>query len=409
MQRRKWGYWLYVCASWLLLPLSAQASYIETTMGTAVVNDATAAYFNPAALTLLKGAQIIPLGTVARYQTQFSGSTMAVPTGFKSVGSSNSTSYYYSPSLYAGMPINSRIVVGFAAVTNFASRNPEDSSILRYIQSSNTIQDYDFVPAIGVKLNDVFALGAGVNFSYTNFHLQPIVGFPGSNIADSQGNNRTDGSGIGANAGFLFRPATNTLIGFDYRTLTTYRQSGSSSISGPSSITSNRYHYELRTPGRGTMSVNHWITPLFAVIGTIQRIQWGVIKNMQVYNVAALSGSTAVVTNGSIPYHLRDTWVLTLGGNYKFKPNWVARVAATYNQSPHNGHYQISTGDSYILGLSLGYDINPSIKLDGGYAHAFIQDQNININGARFLINGKNTASRDVVSLKLTMTMGSNL
>jgi len=102
---------------------------------------------------------------------------------------------------------------------------------------------------------------------------------------------------------------------------------------------------------------------------------------------------------------LRDTWVLTIGGNYHFKPSWIVRVAGTYNQSPSNGNHQISTGDSYILGGSLGYQINKMFALDGGYAHAFIQDQSININGNRFLINGNNQASRDVVSLKVTINL----
>ena len=43
----------------LWLPASAYASFIESTIGTAVINDATATYYNPAALTLLKNPQII--------------------------------------------------------------------------------------------------------------------------------------------------------------------------------------------------------------------------------------------------------------------------------------------------------------------------------------------------------------
>ena len=42
-------------------------------MGTAVVNDATATYHNPAALTLLPTSQMIALGSVAHFRTQFTG------------------------------------------------------------------------------------------------------------------------------------------------------------------------------------------------------------------------------------------------------------------------------------------------------------------------------------------------
>jgi long-chain fatty acid transport protein len=94
-----------------------------------------------------------------------------------------------------------------------------------------------------------------------------------------------------------------------------------------------------------------------------------------------------------------------VGGNYRFSPNWVARVAGTFNQSPDDGYYQISTGNSYILGGSLAYQLTKSIIIDGSYAHAFIQNQNINIKGGRLLIAGSNQGSRDVISLKLTFNV----
>src|SRR5438045_4040596 len=82
-----------------LLPLAAHASFIETTMGTAVVNDATAIYYNPAALVLIKNPQIIPQGTFAYFHTRFSGQSTSLSTGITETGSSSSNTRYYSPSL----------------------------------------------------------------------------------------------------------------------------------------------------------------------------------------------------------------------------------------------------------------------------------------------------------------------
>ena len=60
--------------SWLLLlPLTGHASFIESTIGTAVVSDATATYFNPASLTLLKNPQIITQGSSSVLNTHFKG------------------------------------------------------------------------------------------------------------------------------------------------------------------------------------------------------------------------------------------------------------------------------------------------------------------------------------------------
>ena len=388
-----------------LFPALAHASFIESTIGTAVVNDAAAANYNPAALVLLKNAQIIPLGTLAYYRSRFSGSSTRVSTGVTDSGSSSSYSHYSSASFYAGTPITDKLAIGLAILSNDANRNAENNAVLRYVQASNTIQDYDVIPAVGYKINDKFSLGAGINFSYAKFDLRPITGFPGTNIADSESNNRADGSGIGVDAGFLLRPGDKTLIGFNYRSMTTYRLSGKSVYEGTSSLTSNNYHYKLWTPARSTFSINQFVTAKLGFITTIQRIQWSSLSNVHVYNIATLFGTTPVIANGIIPYRLHDTWALTLGTHYRLTPRWILRVAGTYNQSPGNPHYQVVNGDAIIAGASTSYDINKTFTIDGSYAHGFIKNQNIETSGSRFIINGVNEGSRDAVSLKLTVNI----
>lgn len=61
-----------------LLPVNLYASFIESTLGTAVVNDATATYHNPAALPLLQKRQVIALGSVASYHSTFTGQAQQV-------------------------------------------------------------------------------------------------------------------------------------------------------------------------------------------------------------------------------------------------------------------------------------------------------------------------------------------
>lgn len=397
---------VWVLFPWLtLLPLAAYASFIESTVGTAVVNDATASYYNPAALVLIKNPQIIPQGTVAYFRTRFTGQSTPLSTRMAETGSASSSTRYYSPSFYFAMPVTDRVIVGLAIVSNSANRNADENSILRYVQASNTIQDYDVVPALAIKINDFFSIGAGVNFSYANFHLQPIVGFPGSNIADSQSNNQSDGTGVGGNAGFLLKPGPATVMGFNYRSITTYRLSGKSVYEGSPQVVSNNYHFKLWTPARSVFSINHFVTSKLGFITTIQRIQWRALTNIHVYGIASVSGATPVILNGSVPYYLRDTWLVTLGSHYRITPKWILRVAGSYNQSPANPHCQIANGDSIILGASMGYEINKTLTIDGSYAHAFIKDENIDITGGRYLVHGVNEGSRDAVSVKLTFNV----
>ncbi len=395
----------FLVFSLALLPLPAMPSFIETTIGTAVVNDATASYYNPAALVLLKNPQVIPQITFADLHTQFSGKSTTVSTGITQTGRSSSNTEYGSPSLFFGLPTLQRITLGLAIVSNAANRNVDENALLRYVQSKNTIQDYDVVPAFSFKINELLSMGAGINFSHANFDLQPINGFPGSNMVDSQSDNQTSGSGIGGNVGILFKPTAATVIGFNYRSLTTYHLSGKSIYESSPPIVSNHYHFNLWTPARSVFSINHFFTQQWGLIGTVQRIQWSAITNIHVYGIANVSGTTPVIVNGTVPYYLHDSWLLTLGSHYRMTQKSILRIAATYNQSPGNPRYQIANGDSIILGASIGYEINKLLSIDGSYAHAFIQNETINIHGKRFFIQGTNQGSRDAVSVKVTFNI----
>lgn len=389
----------------LLFPPTLFASFIESTIGTAVVNDATATYYNPAALTLLKNPQIIGLGSVASFRSRFTGEASQSSTGFTLSGNSSAKNYYYLPSFYLGTPATNKISVGLALVSNFFNRDMDSNSILRYAQSNNQVQDVDVVSAIGIKLNDYLSFGAGVNMSYANFILKPITGFPSLNIPDSQSTNKSDGNGVGSDVGLLLKLSKPTLIGFNYRSAVTYKLSGTSTFEGHPEVISNHYHLTFWTPARSVISINQFLTPNLGLISTIQYIQWNIFKEVHIHGIATQIGTQSVILDANVPYHLHNAWLFTLGSHYRITPKWIIRAAATYNQSPGNSDYQISNGDSIILGASTGYEINQHVVIDGSYAHAFIQSEDIHITNNKNIINGINNASRDAVSLKITINL----
>src|SRR5687768_17039978 len=101
------------------MPITLHASIIEVTLGTAVVNDATATYYNPAALTLVKKPQIITLGSLAYFRTRFNGQSILTSENIIQSGNSSASSHYYLPSLYLALPVTDRVVTGVALITNF--------------------------------------------------------------------------------------------------------------------------------------------------------------------------------------------------------------------------------------------------------------------------------------------------
>ena len=378
------------------------ASFIESTMGAAVVDDATSTYYNPAALTLLKKSQIIALGSIGSSQTQFIGQSTQLVTGYTQSGTSNAPISTFLPSFYLGMPAMHHLTFGVAVIANEFYRSIDDHSILRYAQSSNRIQDIDLVPAVGFKINKFISLGAGVNRSHAHFLLQPVMGLPSLNIPDNQSNNESSSDSWGWDLGVLLKPTVATTLGFNYRSAMTYGMSGSSTFSGYSSISSNQYHFNYWTPARSVFSISHFITPKLGVIGTIQFIQWSIFKDVIIHNIASKTG---IIPSANVHYNFQDSFLITLGSNYRMSSKWIIRLAGSYTQSPTNGKFQIDYGDSITLGTSMGYTIFKNVILDASYAHAFIKNQNIHVTTAQNFITGIQKGAINAFALKLTVNI----
>ena len=386
----------------LSFSLPLHASFIESTMGAAVVDDATATYYNPAALTLLKKPQIIALGSIGNTETQFIGQSIQVATGYTQSGTSNALISTYLPSFYFGMPATNHLTVGVAVIANDFHRSIEDHSILRYAQASNRIQDIDLVPAVGFKLNQFISLGAGLNRSHAHFLLQPLTGLPSLNIPDNQSNNESSGDSWGWDLGFLLKPTVTTTLGFNYRSAMTYGMSGNSTFSGYPRVTSNNYHFNYWTPARGIFSIRHAITPQLGLIGTIQFIQWSIFKDVTIHNIASQIG---ILPTANVHYNFQDTFLITLGSNYRLSSKWIIRFAGSYTQSPSNGKFQIDNGDSITLGTSMGYTVFKNIILDCSYAHAFIKNQTIDATTAQNSISGIQKGAVNAFAIKLTVNI----
>lgn len=396
----------YVTIGFLLLCSPLHASFIEQTIGAAVVKDATAVYFNPAGLTISPHQQFILLGTLARAQFEFSGSAQKLPSGGIESGSTTSKSNFVLPSMYLSIPINEKFVAGFALVANDFNRELDDHSILRYILAPNKTNNIDFIPALGIKINQFLSIGGNLNFTYAHLIQEPITaGIARMNIPESHSLNDSQANGLGGDFGILIKPGKKTALGFNYRSAVTYNLQGSSTITGSQSIFSHNYHFKYWTPARSVVTLSHFLNEKLGFLGTVQYLQWNIFKEVSVYNFATQTGSQVfIVPQSRINYHFHNSWILTLGTIYQISPKWVVRVAGTYNQSPSNGRFQIGSGDSLITGFSMGYQLMNHLTVDCGYGHAFFKKESIDIRTSQNIITGINEGVHDAVSLKFTLT-----
>jgi len=390
-------------ATWLsLLSFPLHASFIESSIGTAVINDATATYYNPAALTLLKKPQGIAQGSAGYFRENFIGQYSLPSNHYSSFGNAREQANNYLPALYIGIPTKDKLNFGVAVISNFLNSAIDQDSILRYRQASARIQDVDFTPGVGVQINEYLSIGGGMTYSSALIFSNPISGFPSLELPDFQGSNVTRSTGYSGNIGFLLKTSPSTLIGFNYRSALSFEFNGTSTTQG---LSSNHYQFDYWIPARSVLTMSHYFQPNFALIGTIKRVEWGVFDVLKASGIATRVGTqSTILSEVNIPYHFHNIWGFTLGSIRKISSKWVIRVAGTFEQSPGNGNYQITNGDNFIVGASTGYKVSENITIDASYDYGFQKNQKINIVTNNDTVTGVDKGFRNGVSLKLTVT-----
>ena len=175
---------------------------------TAAINEPAAIWFNPAALSYMKGVNASVGGTFITARSRFA------PAGGGSDTDSERGNFVL-PAVFASAPVSDRVTLGIGVYTTFGIgiRWPDD-----WAGSQNAIaaslQTLAFNPTVAVKLNRAFALAAGFDA------IRGTVDFTTGLPAIVGGQVRLVGGawGYGFNVGALYRPLPQRVqIALTYR------------------------------------------------------------------------------------------------------------------------------------------------------------------------------------------------
>ena len=397
---------LLTLCSLLFAANNAMAAFVDSVGGTAIVSDATAAYYNPAALTLIHKNQLVLLGIYQNVYSHFTGTASETITGvgtFTQSGSTSSATNYYIPDSFLAIPVTQNVTLGFGEIYTFygASEYPYNS-ILRYFGTTSYISVLDFIPSIGVRVNDKLALGGGLDFDVAKTTLNFVFGFPGV-IADTQIVNKATAAGVGGHVGILIQPKLGTTIGLTYHSVASLNFTGHSTKESATPLSTNLFKVSIPAVPSTEFSVDQFVNRKLGFIGTVKYTQWNRVKTLNLQNVV-ITSATPPTPSTVAQYHLRNTWRFTLGTHYTVNPKWSLRAAVTYDQDPVNSRYQLATGTNYLLGLSAAYHFTPDVIFDLSYGHVWYKGSNINITGSN-TITGSTRGHRDGVVGKLTWNL----
>ena len=179
---------------------------------TASITDATAVYFNPAAMTSLKGNWISAGGTLISPSTNY--------TSQAGLESTKDAQIFYPPNLYAGTYLEDKnLAFGFGIYAPFGlGAKWSDIGPLRYEATYTDLKVFNINPTIAYRFNSTISIGGGINYEklFVTYDKQnPWSAFGGT--ADGKTHLTGEGTGWGYNFGIQISPIEKIKIGIAYR------------------------------------------------------------------------------------------------------------------------------------------------------------------------------------------------
>ncbi|UTH74395.1 OmpP1/FadL family transporter [Chromobacterium sp. IIBBL 290-4] len=363
-------------------------------------DDLSAAFYNPAGLTLLSGTRAQAGFTYAEINAPFNGSNTTVsenPITHQPLVSSTASAsdngrapgeaipnayftHQISDKLYAGLGLTTPFGLGARYNENWGGR---DNGI------SSSIQTLDINPSLAYKLDDRWSFGGGVSAQYAKADLKKGAYLPGAS-----GELKADSWGFGYNLGVMYSASADTRFGLSYRSKIhhqaegDYTNAGFQDLTVPTGIKAMPLlnvklsqlngtfggSADVTAPESLLLSAYSKLNNKFAVAATARWTHWSSFDQLVVKGSPAFKQlGMSVDTTTTIDNHWKNSWMFSVGGDYFYSEALTLRSGIGYETTPvpNPQHRNALIPDADRLWLSLGasYKINKQASVDVAYAY----------------------------------------
>lgn len=386
--------------------------------GAAGLDNASAVFYNPAAIIRLEDSQVFVRQDLTIYNPKFKDTGSELFPGVSlSGGNASGRSETLVPSFSTTYELSDDIAVGLGLDTAFglSTLYPDDWPG-RYQTIDSRLSTININPAIAAKVTDDLSVGFGINLQYATAVLSNAIDF-GSLVAlggappipqQLDGTVELDGEdwSWGWNAGILYEPSDTTRIGLAYRSAISHDLEGNANFEVPDAAAG-------LTAATGAFADTDISTALdlpdILSLGVYQQLSSQVALTAQVdvqmwsrFSELSVDFDNPAQPDTVEPQNWHDTVRLAVGSIYEPSEDWTFRTGFSYDPSPVDSEFlspRIPSSDSFGLDLGATYRPNDNLGLTARWYHLFYTDRDINrtVPGAGTL-TGEYESSTDVFS-----------
>ena len=415
--------------------------------GAAGNGEASAMYFNPAAITGFNEARISAGAALIAPDITFNPSSASNLTlgGVPLTGNDGGDVGVLAlvPNLYYTRPLNQQWHLGLGLSVPFGLESEyENGWIGRYHALNSKVLTLNLNPALAFKANNQFSMGFGLNLQYIHAELSTAIDSGGICVAQlaqatgnpvaaaqqcgaiglTPGNAAVDGKGliegddwsIGYNLGVLYQATPATRIGAAFRSGIDHDLSGDADFTipanftgflaqaGSSAFTDTGAAASVSLPATLSLSAAHRVSDQLELHGDVSWIQWSRFVKLVIQYDNPAQPDTVTTEEWD------DTLRFALGGNYRLDDRWILRAGLALDRSPvpstERRTPRIPDADRTWLSLGFGYQYSPKLSIDVGYTHLFFDSADIDndTEGAlRYNLKGDYDGSANLLGVQL--------
>ncbi len=383
--------------------------------GAAATDDASVQFYNPAALTEIKGTQasaaghfIMPSGEISNVSARVVTLGNVPYTGTTDDAGVNG----FVPNFYYTRDLSGQLKFGFGITVPFGlSTEYDETWIGRYHALKSSVETINLNPALAFKLNDQLSLGAGLSAQYISAELTSAIDSgsvcyalvlqgggnpalncapagltPGNQAVDSYAKIEGNDWGYGVNLGLLYKPMDAMRVGVAYRSSVKQRLEGDAAftrsaafnafLGASTQFTNSAVTAGIDLPASLSLSMAHVLSPQLELMGDISWTQWSKFQELRVDYANPVQSDTVTTENWN------DTMRYALGLSYKLNDNVKLRTGIAYDEAPvpdeQHRTPRIPDNDRTWIALGMTYTSSDRMSFDVGYAHLFVKDSTIN-------------------------------
>ncbi len=337
-----------------------------------VGDDLSAVHYNPAGMTLLPGTQVQAGGVYIDMNLEYSGRD--VYTG-ADVSENGRYKGQFIPAGFITHQIRDDLWLGLGLTVPYGMGTEyKDDWAHNFRGIESTILTFDINPNIAWKVNDFVSVAGGLSLQYAKANLK--LGLKElSNRAANDGKIDADSWDWGFNLGVMVEPTDKLRFGLSYRSAIEHNAEGDFTLglaTGMNVVMASKA--TVKTPDTVMLTGTWEATEQLRLSGTIRWANWSNFETLTIKNrvPAALQGSglSSALSEHDVQNDWEDTWLFSIGADYKINDTWTVRGGIAYEKDPiaDESTRMAVIPDTDRLWLSLGatYHMNQNVQFDVG-------------------------------------------